>query len=392
MTNSKISNAFILTGDEPIQAKTLKRLLLTYNIVYFSDVSDEAIINDNEVVEIFPGSRISRVWWAACGHYPRITDFEERYFRCIKGAETAINRKILQPISSKNIKSIDPGIHWMTYGASVSNAELINAAAVDATKEKPHVPVPATILSGMGIAPSGMKSKYSVDFKDSANILDVHEDWNWICKLRVGRALKTIRIAQALGASPVSVDAINSSISLSLIHQNTPFTFSESEIVDYSIDAEVIDNERLEEILSDAPWEDVLKIRKETLPAISKTRKYLLEKTNSISNKNISTVEKYEKEIRELKSTLDNLKEEEVDAWESLRIGAVLKAGGATGMIGVGSYAFPTLVAFPSILISVISGGLVSAASLTPELQKLIPARRKLRDHPLFILEKIQNK
>ncbi|BDB13418.1 hypothetical protein ANFP_07380 [Acidithiobacillus ferrooxidans] len=41
------------------------------------------------------------------------------------------------------------------------------------------------------------------------------------------------------------------------------------------------------------------------------------------------------------------------------------------------------------LLVGLVSLGLVSVGALTPEIQRLIPARRKVREHPLFFLEKL---
>jgi hypothetical protein len=386
MNKRSSSNAFVLTGDEPISSQTLKRLLLTHNRVYFTDISDEAIINDLEVIESFPKMKMG---WAARGHYPRVDGYKEMYFRCLKGAESVLNRLLLQPIASHNIRTIDLGIHWMCYNASLSNKKLVCAASIDASLEKPNLAFKKTILNGSEMSQSGMKSKYAVDYKPPMDLTDIHQDWNWIAPLRVGRMLKSIRISQALNASPIAVDSINSEICYSLMQQNSPFYFTDESLMDFAIDTAIVDIEKLESNLLEAPWEDIVKIRKEILPAVSKTKDFLEEKTYRISSKTYSGPEQYIKALNEFKADFNNLKDNESEAWEALRIGSVLKVGGSAGALGFGTLAIPSITSLSVSIIALISAGLVSAASLNPELKKLIPARRKLRDHPLYSIEKL---
>jgi hypothetical protein len=386
MNKKSSSKAFVLTGDEPISSQTLKRLLLTHSKVYFTDISDEAIINDGEVMESFPKGKFL---WAARGHYPRVDGYKERYLRCLKGAESVLDRSLLQPIASHNIRNIDPGIHWMCYNASLSNNELVCAASIDASLEKPNLHSKNTILFGTEISQSGMKSKYAVDYKPPVDLTGIHQDWNWIARLRVGRMLKSIRISQALDASPIAVDSINSEICYSLMKQSSPFSFTDESLMDFAIDTAIVDIEKLESNLLEAPWEDIVKIRKEILPAVSKTKDFLEEKTYRISSRTYSGPEQYIKALNEFKADFNNLKDDESEAWEALRIGSVLKAGGSAGVLGLGTIAIPSITSLPVAITALISAGLVSVASLNPELKKLIPARRKLRDHPLYLIEKL---
>ncbi|QKF81552.1 hypothetical protein [Halarcobacter ebronensis] len=389
MKKETSNNAYILTGDEPIKSSTIKRLLLFHNKVLFSNIKDEAIINDNEVIEYFPNSQITKVWWSSRGHYPRIKEYTEKYYKYLEGTEAAFKRNLLESIESKNIKTIDPGIHWMSHNASLSDYDLIKSASIDASLLKPDIPIPNTIIKGGEIVPSGMKSKYSVEYKESIVLPNVHDDWNTICQLRVGRALKSIRIAQALNASPVAIDNVNSNITLTLMQKNNPFTFTNDSLMDYSINMEVIDDKKLESILLDASWDDVLKLRKEILPTIGKTKQFLTTRSKKISNTTYTSVEQYLEALKELKTDFSYLQEKELEAWEALRIGSIFKAGGAMGAMTLGTLAIPTLTTVPNIFLGLISTGLVATSALTDELKQLIPAKRKVKDNPLFILEKL---
>ena len=93
--------------------------------------------------------------------------------------------------------------------------------------------------------------------------------------------------------------------------------------------------------------------------------------------------------MKTLKEGLSQLHEQEAEAWESLRIGSILKAGGVVGSGTIGTIAIPSIVTLPNLLVGLVSLGLVSVGALTTEIQRLIPARRKVREHPLFFLEKL---
>ena len=386
MSTTRRSSAHIITGDEPSNAQVLKRLTLLFDRIYISDIKDEAIINTDEVIEKFS---TSTVHWQSRGHYPRVQGYEELYNSYLDGAENAINRQIINKIESKNVKTIDPGTHWLCYSSALSNLDLIKSAAIDASELKPEISIRDTVVQGLEFSMNGETSKYAIPHKDPVDIPNVHEDWNWISRLRVGRALKDIRIAQAINAAPIATDRINSRIVLELAKNQSSCIYPESSMIDFAINAEIVDNEKLESILLNASWKEVLAIRKHILPHVDKTKKYISKKTNIISNNAYANIEDYIEALKTLKEGLSQLHEQEAEAWESLRIGSILKAGGVVGSGTIGTIAIPSIVTLPNLLVGLVSLGLVSVGALTTEIQRLIPARRKVREHPLFFLEKI---
>ncbi len=269
--------------------------------------------------------------------------------------------------------------------------DLAKAAAIDASDIKPEIAVPNTIFIGGEVSPVGQKSRYSIKYKEPVNLPNIHEDWNWICRLRVGRALKSIRQAYVLDAAPVAIDKINSEITFALATKSSTFSFSKDSLADFAINAEIVDYNKLESNLLNASWADILKIRKEILPHVQRTKQLLFKRTQDLSNNHYYAIEKYLVAIKDLKNEFKNLQEQEAAAWEGLRIGSILKAGGATGSLAFASIAIPSTLTLPFVITALISAGLIGAAALTPEMQKLIPARRKTREHPLFFLEKLTN-
>lgn len=390
MNTEYSSDAFVLVGDEPVSSQKLKRLLLTHKRVYFSDISDEAIVNEKEVIERFPGLNGGvQVVWSARGHYPRVGSYREMYFDSLNGADMFMSRSLLTPIASRNVRTIDPGIYWMSHSSALSNEELLTAASVDATSQDPSLLLKDTVICGLEVSISGFKSKYAVGYKPPKDLDNVSRGWNSIARLRVGRALKSVRIAQALGASPVAIDRINSEILYAMMKQTFPFPFNKEILMDFAIETTIIDNDMLESALSCLSWKEIAKIRREILPATSKTREYLFKETNKFAESECPTTEDYIKSLERFKGEFAALRDKELEAWEALRIGSVFKSAGFVGALSLGTVAIPSLTSFPTLLTTLISAGLVSSSALTPELKQLIPARSRVRKHPLYLIEKL---
>ncbi|HIF9156172.1 TPA: hypothetical protein ACX6PJ_000783 [Photobacterium damselae] len=375
---------FVMTGDQPITETTLKRLVVQHHRIGFSHITDKAIVNDGEVSEDF-GSMTTI--WADRGHYPRVDGYDDLYHDLTKGIGDLINRRIVNLICSSDIKLIDPASYWIAHNAALSKSTLVRSAAIDATNSKIPFNLPNTIVSGGGIAPSGMKSKYDVPYKPRATFEDIDDDWLTVANLRVGRALKAIRVAQAIRATPIAVDSINTSISLDYLKSNSRVYKKHSSIIDFSLEYSLIDNNKLEEALKDASWKDVLHIRKQTLPMLSQSKNLISKRMSKMDRYDNKSPEELLNFVNQLQKEFLNLKEQEYDAWEALRIGSVLKVGSAIGAWSLGSTIIPTTMSVTQSITSLLATGLLASAAIKDELQALIPARRKLKEHPLFILD-----
>ncbi|ELV8742188.1 TPA: hypothetical protein ACGU7T_002664 [Vibrio vulnificus] len=382
------NSVFVMTGDKPIAETSLKRLVVQHQSIGFSHIEDKAIVNDGEVFEDF-GSMTTV--WGDRGHYPRVDDYDDLYHDLIKGLGNLTNRRIVNLIRSSDVKSIDPASYWIAHNAALSQKSLVRSAAIDATDSKLPFSLPNTIVSGGGFAPSGLKSKHEVPYRPRVTFEDISDDWLTIANLRVGRALKAIRVAQAIRATPIAVDSINTNISLEYLTSNSSVYKQHSSIIDFSFEYSVIDNDKLEGVLKDASWEDVLHIRKKTLPILAQTKSLISKKMNKMDQYDNKSPEELINFVTNLHHEFLNLKEREYEAWEALRIGSVLKAGGtvgaAVGAWNLGSAIIPMTMGVTESITSLLATGLVASAAMKDELQALIPARRKLKEHPLFILD-----
>ncbi|ELU2537225.1 hypothetical protein [Vibrio vulnificus] len=382
------NSVFVMTGDKPITGTTLKRLVVQHHSIGFSHISDKAIVNDGEVTEDFGAMTTI---WSDRGHYPRADGYEDLYHDLVKDIGSLINRRVVNLIRSTDVKSIDPASYWIAHNAALSQKSLVRSAAIDATDTKTPFSLPNTIVSGLEIAPSGLKSKYDVPYRPRATFEDINDDWLTIANLRIGRALKAIRVAQAIRATPIAVDPINTNISLDYLKSNSSVYKQHSSIVDFSFEYSVIDNDKLEEVLKDASWKDVLHIRKQTLPVLAQTKSLISKKMNKMDQYDNKSPEELINFVTNLHYEFLTLKEKEYEAWEALRIGSVLKTGGtfgaAVGAWNLGSAIIPMTMGVTESITSLLATGLVASAAMKDELQALIPARRKLKEHPLFILD-----
>ncbi|EGQ7940981.1 hypothetical protein KY858_004274 [Vibrio vulnificus] len=378
------SSVFVMTGDKPITENKLKRLVVQHQSVWFSHIEDKAIVNDKEVVEDFGSMSVG---WAARGHYPRVDGYEELYHDVMKGVGALVNRRIVNPIHSFDIKTIEPGSYWVAHNSALSKESLVRSAALDATNSKSPFKLPNTLISGGGIAPSGAKSKYEVEYKPGITFDDINDDWLMIANLRVGRALKAMRMAQALGATPIAIDAVNTNISMDFLKSNSSVYKQHNSIIDFSLEYSVIDNDKLEQALEGASWNDVIHIRKQTLPVLVQTKNLLSKKMRNMGRYDNKSPEELLQLITNLQREFLNLKEKESEAWEALRIGSVLKTGGAVGTWALGSSIIPTTMGITESILSLLATGLIASSTMKDELLAIVPAKRKLKEHPLFILD-----
>ena len=141
---------------------------------------------------------------------------------------------------------------------------------------------------------------------------------------------------------------------------------------------------KLELELNEMSWDDLIKLRKETLPKVAGLRNYVLSNMNSCIYHQISREEILES-INRLREDFRKKQKEFAEEMEKLRISFVLKGGGTAGAMAIGMSLFPSLNGtWQEILFRIVGMGLVSISALTPEIKTLIPAHRKYRNHPLF--------
>ena len=284
---------------------------------------------------------------------------------------------------------------FLGYNNAISNPTIVKAAVGDATINPPLILPPDGLIAGGSISFDNYKSKYLSDSKPPYNLTGVHQQWSGVAYARVARALKYIRRAYGESAFPIALDSSNAAICSSLIsnafdHSKDDAPFCQQAIpLDQIIDPLSLDNE-----LASMNWKEVLDLRKVILPKTETLRKELIKKAIKLSRIEGNNPSIYSKLLIEMESEFRKAHEELSKAWESLRVKGILTSGGAVGLIGLNQVipGLNILISSQSIfqlLVNVISSSLVITSVLSREIKELLQCNNKVRNHPLFFIERL---
>lgn len=286
------------------------------------------------------------------------------------------------PVHEKTID--DAGNNFRIYNSAITEKNLLLQAIPDRTNGEIPVTIPDGMLAGGGIKKSGCKSKFELPVNSPCELDGVSNDWSALAYLRVGRTLKYMRRANLNGCFSIATDMVSHNICNTLsstenyISNTTPPNIEE--VSNYSISLDVVDIEELEKALSQMSWDDVIKLRREILPKVAVFRNHIVKKLRPL-RKGYITQDDASKVILGIRSEFEILQEDLAAEWEKIRIATVVRGGGSAGGISL----IPSLTGtWEEILIRVIAGGLVAASIISPRIESLIPASRKLRSHPLY--------
>lgn len=381
-------DALLLPSDAPPKQSNIKRNVLFFDSVSLIDPSDKSLVNDREIEEQFPGALVV---WSERAPFPRTENYETEYEEIIAHTGHLQTKGIIRVLNSKQFPNVDPGISWVLYNSAISNEELVRAAVPDIGNAKPSIVVPNGVMAGMGISMGGHRSKYELDCKPPSHIPNFDDAWSALAYLRLGRAIKFLRLAYGKNISPLATDGINRNIIEELAKRYIPAvtpSANDEALANLSIALDVIDPQSLEKILDDMSWDDVIRLRKEVLPKLSALRSFLMNKVNAV-NRGKRDLDAYRQEMLRTRQEFDSMKESLAEEWEKLRIGATLKSGGGVGGTA-GLSLLPSFSTWFELSMLIASSGLLIATSLTDELKGLIPARRKVQSHPLYFLDSIR--
>ncbi len=380
MADKRNMHGLIIPGDGPLSQAALKRQLLFFDSVSVIDPKDRALVNAGEITETFPNMTVR---WEDYAAYPRTENFLEEYSYLLGDTKILQRKGILRILAPLQKNPDEAGVNFMLYNSAISEPEFIVNAIPDLSQNKPNVIIPNGMICGGGMAQSGFHSKYELKVNNPYKLSGIDYAWQALAYLRVGRALKYMRRAYTENCFPIACDTVNHNISKVFLSDRTGTIGAHSlqEFTNYSISLEVVDAWELEQALNEMSWDDVLKIRREILPKIATFRDYVISKANVLGKSQPDSADEAKKLIIDLKGEFEQKKENLATEWEKLRIASLTKGGGATGGLSlVTSFS----AAWEENLFNVISLGLVAVSSLTPELKSLIPARRKVRKHPLY--------
>ena len=269
MTSTK---AILIPGDVPPAQSTIKRQLLFFDSLLVPAPDDAALLNENEVAEVFPDGYT--LHWGELGPYPRSVSYDDSYRLLRANAEFATRSGKLQFVRVGARSAKEATQNWMAAVAALKTESLVRAALLD------HAPdaVPPNMNSNAGynmVVPSrtGYESQYHwLTQVDSQAAVPLDELWRRVAMGRLGRAMKIVRRAAAEGAIPLAADPTNRDICLALGAQAYGDLPTPQHLSSAALALDAVDPIALDAALDTMGWPEVLRIRKEVLPAVSKLR------------------------------------------------------------------------------------------------------------------------
>ncbi|WP_437851692.1 hypothetical protein [Sorangium sp. So ce363] len=383
-------NALIVPSDHPPRRSTIKRHLLFFDSVLLSDPSDAALINNFEVKETFRNGM--EVQWTLRVPFPRSSEYEDslrELLRETKPLQAHGKIRVLMPSTPK----LDLGLNWTTYSTAITNESLVRAAIPDYRPGPPPVRLASGVYHGFSMAPPGERSKYHVETKQPAEVAGIEDNgWTGLSYARIGRTIKYIRRATAENAHPCTSDEPTTNILLTLGASASTSPLSADDVADLAIATDVVDGAELERVLVDVPWDDVLKIRRQILPHVSKLREVLRRNVRIAQQASNTGIAAYRQEINKLRSDFAKEKENVAAEWSKLKLVGASKALGVGGVVagGLSTVVIPTTIS--EMLLTLISSGLAAAGAAANEFNSYIVARDKARANPMFFFDSLPKK
>ncbi|MGO8881185.1 MAG: hypothetical protein ACLPVO_09465 [Desulfomonilaceae bacterium] len=259
----------VMPGDSVVPAGKLKKQLLFFDKIMLSDPCDRALVADHELRDVYPnGTTIDH---AGRAPFPIEQDYQIQFEELIRGTETLQHRGILRVLGPQDWRAVDPWLRLRLYYSAIADKQLVQAAIPD-VYQKTNVKIPDGIIHGLDVLMSGWKRLPPLRSDEPYKLPDVDDKWNHLAYLRIGRAIKYLRVAQLKNASPVAWDDPTGEILISLGAEAFSEIISAESIAGMAIELDVVEPQQLEDALSNMPWADVVKIRKEVLPQIASYR------------------------------------------------------------------------------------------------------------------------
>jgi len=391
-------DALIVPADDSPSDVAIKKAILFFDSVTLANPADLALVNHMEVEDKFPNGM--SMFWATRNKFPRSSGYSDGMERMLSDTSALRSRGIVRLTPEGPLPTVDAGMNYLIWHSAIASANLLDAAAPDRYQHsKPPLGIESYIRGAL-ISIGGFQSKYQmIETRPPARFSDVDEEWSMFAELRLGRALKYLRLSHALGLSPLAFDQPNQQILSasaefgSMLRQHQ---YSVEEPVHKSIqlDFDILEPQDFQNALKEMSWNEVQKLRKYILPGMNNLRAYLKRSVQLQGKASSLDSDTYQKALVNLSNEFRVAKEKLAVDWEKLRIAAICKiglgaAGGAylangTGLIG-------TIVGVPWIdtLTKMFGAGLVATSALSSELQALIPARRLVKQHPLYFTDKL---
>ena len=389
------ADALILPADTPLTSAELKKNLLFFDSVTLANPTDAALINDGDVVEQFPMGKFT---WAPRNNFPRSADYTDEIAYLLSETRDLQSRGLVRVSPLAPLPILDPGVSHSLWHSAITNKALVEAAAPDRhSQPKPPFGIAGYMRGGV-IAQHGYRSKYEItESRPTVELSEVDEHWTLYAHLRLGRALKFLRLSHALSLVPLALDRPNQEILMATtrieVASDEQTDMPQAPIRDPGqFDFEIFDTGELTKALDGMSWRDVTRLRREILPGMNALREHI---EKAVRRMNVTDhPNAYAEKFGAMQKEFLVAKEMVAIEWEKLRIASITKFGGVVGLEALADMGglVGTVVGVPwaDLLVKVFASGLVATAGVSGELKTLIPAKRAVKHHPLYFTDKLQ--
>jgi hypothetical protein len=381
-----VTRAIIIPGDEAPRESTIKRQLLFFDHVLLPLPDDAALLNPNEISELFPDGYTLK--WGEIGPYPRSASYVEAY-QLLRGQSEPATRGKLRFVSVRARSPSEATNNWVASVAALGNESLAHAALPDFSADS----APPRMGSEAGynmMVPSrtGFESQYHWLTKlEATSPLVLDEPWRRVAMGRLGRTMKIVRRAAVEGAIPLAIDSPNRNICLALGAQAYGDLPTPQQLASAAVALDTVDPLVLDTALSSMSWAEVMRIRKEILPAVSKLRGLLVASVRAAAQSQNSSIEPYLAALSQLKDEYRAAQDEVSLSWKKIGL-RVVEATAATGLTGLA-----TLAPHPHWAAVFTGFALATAAKAisgtTPDVASIVRAGKHQRASPLFAFDSL---
>jgi hypothetical protein len=369
-----------MPADTVVSLGKIKKELLFFDQVLIPDPSDRALVADSEISDTYPGGMT--IVQAFRAPFTREDDYEAKFAELIAGTDQLQRRDILKVIQPNEWRSIDPWLRVHLYESAIADERLVKSAIPDMSENK-QIKIPNGVISGLDIVKSGWKRIAQVRTDKPFKIQGIDDYWNTMAYLRVGRAVKYVRVSQIKNASPIAVDESSNDILLSLGQMAFQDLAQPDILAGLAISMDVFDSQKLENDLHSLSWEEVIKIRREILPHIANYRSEIIKKAKRIYKSQVVSFSRYNEMVDADRTALNDAREKLRIAWQGLGIAIAFKslagAGGANLII-------PT--DWNSLWARILTGIAIGSGTVASEIKTWLQAKECVIKQPLFVINK----
>ncbi|MGO8821893.1 MAG: hypothetical protein ACLQT6_06995 [Desulfomonilaceae bacterium] len=385
MANEKRKlRGLVMPGDTVIPSGKLKKQLLFFDEVILSDPSDRALIAHRELRHRSrDGSH--EFWEAERSPFPREVDYEERFSELLQGTEQLQRVGKLRVLSPGDWRVVDPWLRMNLHVTAIADPELVLAAIPDFSERKPFTPQGVIYAAGvfhLKGQPPPQLAQLRTD--PPYRISDIDQSWNTLAYLRLGRAMKYVRVAQTKDAAPIAWDDSTSEILVTLGRSAFRELPSPETLAGAAIPLDVFEPQELEAALMEMPWNEVIKIRKEILPHVAQYRSKVIQTARRVYRAQLLEFDQYRDIVQADHQSLISAQEELRKAWQGLKIMAACRGLGAAGSV---SLIIPS--DWTDLFGRILTGFTVGVGVLASDIRTFLQSRGNVRRHPLFVIDRL---